>query len=78
MAAASGMAVSDMPLRMKLEYESFMNGQTSYVSYGGKIYNSQTQEDTINSAISMSLDKQLEKPLLSPNIGNQSVLLVDE
>jgi hypothetical protein len=40
MAAASGMAVSDMPLRMKLEYESFMNGQTSYVSYGGKIYNS--------------------------------------
>lgn len=42
MAAESGMAVSDMPLSKKLEYEEYMNGRTNFVEYEGKIYNSLT------------------------------------
>ncbi len=55
-AAESGMAVSDLSLHEKIEYEEFMNGRTNFVRRNGVIYNSLTQEDFA--------DKGIHEPLL--------------
>jgi 1-acyl-sn-glycerol-3-phosphate acyltransferase len=57
MAAASGLAVSELSMHKKIEYEDFMNGRSNFVRHEGVIYNSLTQQDFG--------EKGIKEPLLS-------------
>ena len=38
MASSSGLSVSDMPIKGKLEYEDFMNGKTNQIKVNNRVF----------------------------------------